>query len=100
MPIASDLVKLTKKIVDVINGELGELKSYAELVLRTISGLILFNRRPMEVAELKVTDYRFSLALQEDRVEVLDNLSVEEKVIATRLIYNTLHTISSDQHNV
>lgn len=62
LPIADDLVKLTKKIRDVMTDE---LKRYTELVLHTVGGLILLNkRRPMKVAELNVTNYRCILAVR------------------------------------
>ncbi|XP_067947184.1 uncharacterized protein [Watersipora subatra] len=86
LPLTADLLKLTKFIDREVSEQLASLTNRVWLVKLVISALILFNkRRPMEVQDLKVADYRLSLAAdQEQREEITNNLSVEEKLVASR----------------
>lgn len=81
LPLASDLDTLTK----YIEKEMKQEQSYTRLQKLVMTWLILFNkRRPAEVAGVKIDEYRLSFNNEEDREEIFQNLSVEEKAVAAR----------------
>lgn len=87
LPLTQDLVKLTSYIKDSIKKEvdIGESSDNVKLAKFTLAYLIIFNkRRPMEVEDLKVTDFTFSNSQQEERKEIVQHLSCEEKLIHER----------------
>lgn len=82
LPETSDLQKLTTFINKALMSNSTEYTMLQKLIM---TALILYNkRRPAEVAEIKISDYLLSLENQEDRSEVIDSLSPEEKVVASR----------------
>ena len=62
-----------------------ETQSYTKLVKLVISTLMLFNkRRPFEVAEMTVEDFRLARVNKDDRQEMMDALLPDEKAMADR----------------
>lgn len=86
LPLSSDLVKITAYLDDELKkGITNEECNYGKLQKLLLTSLLLFNkRRPHEVSKIKVSDYRLSLDCQEDREEILDSLTLEERTIAKR----------------
>ena len=85
LPKSIDLVQLTSWLKEEVERQLEDLTDYFKLVKLAVSSLILFNsRRPMEVAEIKVEDFKRSLEFQEEQEEIVKSLSVEEKLLANR----------------
>lgn len=82
LPTERDLKTVTKYLEDQIQQE----GDYTRLQKLIMTSLILFNkRRPAEVANLKVADYRLSFDNGEDREEILRRLSPEEQLVSKRL---------------
>lgn len=86
LPTTKDLVTLTTYVKEKLDKQLKSDKTdYVSLQKLVMTALILYNkRRPAEVADIKVGDFHLSLHNQEDRVEILDSLTPEEKVVAER----------------
>lgn len=87
LPTSADLVAITKYIQDEVSAELGQADEvdYNRLQKLVLAGLLMYNkRRPAEVADIKISDYRLSFANQEDSEEILDSLSAEDKIVASR----------------
>lgn len=88
LPEVTDLQRLTKFMGDEIELIMNEDKvenHYVRLQKLVLATLILFNkRRPAEVANLTVEDFWRSFDNQEDRKEIIDSLSPEEKAVANR----------------
>jgi len=86
LPTTQDLVTLTAFLKEKICKIMREAEpNYVELVKLVVSALIVFNkRRPMEVLEIKLTDYQLSKENQEEREEIMNHLSVDEKIVANR----------------
>lgn len=86
LPITADLIKITKFVQSEIEGELAKDTNYIRLQKLVLASLLLFNkRRPAEVADIKVSDYRLSFDNQEDRAEIMSSLTAEEEIMASRL---------------
>lgn len=87
LPITEDLVKLTAYIKEQIGSQLLSLSDRTWLVKLCVGGLILFNkRRPMEVQDVKLSDFQYSLGAQEEREEIMAHLSLEERVVHGRSV--------------
>ena len=85
LPKSIDLVQLTSWLKEEVEQQTRRLTDYVKLVKLVIASLILFNsRRPMEIEEIKVDDFKKSLESQEEQEEIVDSLSPEEKVLANR----------------
>ena len=85
LPKSSDIVALTQWIKREIESQLLKLTDYVYLIKLVMAGLILFNsRRPMEVEEIKISDFKLSLQSRSEREELIDFLSPEEKILAER----------------
>lgn len=86
LPTTDDLLKLTRYIESEISRDVESLTcEYTRLQKLVLAQLILFNkRRPAEVANLTVDAYQLSLDNQEDREEIIQTLSPEEKAVAQR----------------
>lgn len=81
LPTTDDLGKLRKFIDHGIATE----EDYIKLQKLVISSLILFNkRRPMEVTDIFLSDYRMCCANSKEPDEVMAYLPPEEKVLAQR----------------
>jgi hypothetical protein len=81
LPLTKDLQKLTKYLVKEIQKE-SEPVRLQKLIM---TYLILFNkRRPAEVELIKTSEYRLALNQQDDREEIMQNLTAEEKAVANR----------------
>lgn len=85
LPYTDDLLKLTDFINSEICQEMKVLTSYNRLQKLVLTALVLYNkRRPSEVADIKKSDYILSLSNQEDRAEIIQSLSMEERATASR----------------
>jgi hypothetical protein len=89
LPSVKDLQKLTNyidlSVADITRHPHLTSADYTKLQKLVVSSLILFNkRRPAEVTDITVADYRCSLEQQEDREEILSSLTPEEKALAGR----------------
>lgn len=86
LPISSDLVALTQYVQKEVDSELDASQvNYNRLQKLVLAGLLLYNkRRPAEIADIKVSDYRLSFDNQEDRPEILQSLTAEERIVASR----------------
>lgn len=85
LPTTADLIKITEFVRSQIEGELARDADYVRLQKLVLASLLLFNkRRPAEVADIKVSDYRLSFDNQEDRAEIMSSLTAEEEIMASR----------------
>lgn len=88
LPTIEDLDKLSK-FIEAETTKQTSLNpkdiNYTKLQKLVVAGLLLFNkRRPAEVTDITVQDYRTSFDMQDDREEVMASLSPEEKALAGR----------------
>lgn len=86
LPPASDMQTFTKFLCEQILEETEkEVVQYVRLQKLVMAKLIAFNgRRPAEVADLNVGDFRLAVGRKDDRQELMDSLEPEEKAIAQR----------------
>lgn len=85
LPYTDDLLKLTKFLNSEITKETNLMTSYQKLQKLVLTSLVLYNkRRPAEVADIMKSDYVLSLDSQEDRSEILESLSLEDRAAASR----------------
>lgn len=93
LPLVDDLVKLTT----FVKKELLKEEYYTRLQKLVLASLLLFNkRRPVEVANIKIADYKVALECSEDREEIMDQLCPEEKAVAESyysIIFVTCHIL-------
>lgn len=84
LPTLADLKEVTEYIAKEMKTAAHD-RDYSGLQKLLLAHLIMFNkRRPAEVANLTISDYRLSLSSQEDREEILQSLSPAEKSMAER----------------
>ena len=85
LPKSVDLVQFASWLKEEVSRQLKRLTDYVRLVKLAMSSLVLFNsRRPMEIEEIKVNDFKKSLEAQEEPEEIVQSLSPEEKVLVKR----------------
>ena len=85
LPKSVDLVQFASWLKEEVSRQLKRLTDYVRFVKLVMSALILFNsRRPMEIEEIKVDDFKKSLKVQEEPEEIVQSLSPEEKVLVKR----------------
>lgn len=83
LPDASDLQKLQK----YVTSEIDKSTSYTHLQKLILSALILFNkRRPAEVADITLLDFRTASLSKDDRDDIIRTLSLEERAMAARYV--------------
>ena len=69
-----------KTFTDFLEQQIASEQEYTRLQKLIMTALICFNkRRPAEVANLTLADYRLSLHNTEDREEIMKRLSPEER---------------------
>ena len=85
LPTADDIRLLTRFIREQMKEAIHN-KDDERLKKLVLSGLILFNkRRPMEVEELTIDDYRRALHKKQDYTsEVVKSLTTSEAMVAKR----------------
>ena len=86
LPIEEDLRKLTR----FLESEIKSTVDVQRLKMLTLSSLILFNkRRPMEVHEMTVEDFRIAREKTQDPhdAELLNKMTPTEKAIANRYVH-------------
>lgn len=84
LPTVEDLDKLTKFIETQLDQDL----EYTKLQKFVVASLLLYNkRRPAEVTEMKINEYRRSFDNRDDREEIISTFSSEEKAMAERYFY-------------
>lgn len=86
LPTTSDLIKFTTFLEQEVRKALtSQPEHYVRLQKLVMSALILYNkRRPAEVADMTISNYRLSFDNQEDRDEIMRSLSAEERAVAGR----------------
>jgi hypothetical protein len=87
LPTEQDLKRFTRFLEEEILRE----TNYTRLQKLIMAALISFNkRRPAEVANVRISDYRLSFCNTEDREEILRRMSPEEQVLSQRCEFGSL----------
>lgn len=86
LPLTTDLVELTNYLKNQLLQQIA-CPNYCRLQKLILTYLILFNkRRPAEVADMTVGDYKVAMESQdEDREEIMASMSLEERATAERM---------------